>query len=92
MSGRRSAWFPDFSQELSLHETRLDSIRYTPECDTVHGPSGSPVMDDNGEIGGINNTGNDTDESCTLKNPCEVDENGNVSLHKGLNYASRPTR
>ena len=64
-----------------------DSIRYDTACDTIHGTSGSPIVDEaSGEIVGINNTGNDDGQSCTLNNPCEVDENGNVTVHQGQSY------
>ncbi|HEV7648504.1 MAG TPA: serine protease [Actinophytocola sp.] len=64
-----------------------DSIRYDTACDTIHGTSGSPVVDEaSGQIVGINNTGNDDGQSCTLNNPCEVDENGNVTVHQGQSY------
>jgi Trypsin-like peptidase domain len=64
-----------------------DSIRYDTACDTIHGTSGSPIVDEaSGEIVGINNTGNDNGESCTLNNPCEVDESGNVTVHQGQSY------
>jgi putative Ig domain-containing protein/trypsin-like peptidase len=65
-----------------------DSVRYDPDCDTTHGTSGSPVIDSaSGQIVAINNTGNDDGEQCTLNNPCEVDENGNISVHQGQSYA-----
>jgi Trypsin-like peptidase domain len=64
-----------------------DSIRYDTACDTIHGTSGSPVVDvTSGQVVGINNTGNDNGESCTLNNPCEVDDNGNVTVHPGQSY------
>lgn len=64
-----------------------DSIRYDTACDTIHGTSGSPVVDvTSNQIVGINNTGNDNGQSCTLNNPCEVDENGNVTVHPGQSY------
>ncbi|MGW5115195.1 S1 family peptidase [Streptomyces noursei] len=65
-----------------------DSVRYTPECKTIGGTSGSPVVDNaTGKVTAINNTGNENGERCTENNPCEVDENGNVTVHKGINYA-----
>jgi trypsin-like peptidase len=64
-----------------------DSIRYDTACDTIHGTSGSPIVDAaSGQIVGINNTGNDDGESCTLNNPCEVDDAGNVTVHQGQSY------
>ncbi|KAA9154922.1 trypsin-like peptidase domain-containing protein [Amycolatopsis acidicola] len=66
------------------------SIRYTPECDTGHGTSGSPIVDrGTGQIVGINNTGNDNGYSCTFDNPCEVDENGVVTVRQGRSYGQQ---
>ncbi|MFK0262187.1 serine protease [Streptomyces angustmyceticus] len=65
-----------------------DSVRYTPQCKTIGGTSGSPVVDNaTGKVTAINNTGNEDGERCTVNNPCEVDENGNVTVHQGTNYA-----
>jgi hypothetical protein len=64
-----------------------DSIRYNMGCDTIHGTSGSPVVDSGtGQVIGINNTGSDDGGSCTLNNPCEVDAAGNVVVHQGQGY------
>ncbi len=68
-----------------------DSIRYSrPGCETIGGTSGSPIV----EVGtrnviGINNTGNDNGESCTMNNPCEVDSNGKVTATKGVSYGQQ---
>ncbi len=74
-----------------LHEgdwTWNDSVRYTPECQTIGGTSGSPVIDNaTGKVIAVNNTGNEDGQQCTIDNPCEVDENGNVTVHQGTNYA-----
>ncbi|MFF2807906.1 serine protease [Streptomyces sp. NPDC058000] len=68
--------------------TWKDSVRYTPECKVIGGTSGSPVIDNaTGKITAINNTINENGERCTLNNPCEVDENGNVTVHNGIGYA-----
>lgn len=65
-----------------------DSVRYTPSCNTIGGTSGSPVIDvASGKVVAINNTGNEDGERCTVDNPCEVDQNGNVTVHQGINYA-----
>ncbi|MEV5505792.1 trypsin-like serine peptidase [Streptomyces orinoci] len=65
-----------------------DSLRYTSTCDVVGGTSGSPVEDAaTGKVIAINNTGNENGEQCTENNPCEVDENGNVTVRQGTNYA-----
>ncbi|MDX3851685.1 serine protease [Streptomyces sp. AK02-01A] len=68
--------------------TWKDSIRYTSACDTIGGTSGSPVIDDaTGKVVAVNNTGNEDGGRCTLNNPCEVDENGTVTVRQGINYA-----
>ncbi|WP_274910950.1 S1 family peptidase [Streptomyces sp. WZ-12] len=68
--------------------TWKDSVRYTPECKVIGGTSGSPVVDNStGKVTAINNTTNESGERCTLNNPCEVDANGNVTIHQGTGYA-----
>ncbi|MCX4548575.1 serine protease [Streptomyces sp. NBC_01387] len=68
--------------------TWKDSLRYTSACDTIGGTSGSPVIDTaTGKVVAVNNTGNEDGQTCTENNPCEVDENGNVTIHQGINYA-----
>ncbi|MGG2464545.1 S1 family peptidase [Streptomyces sp. RGM 3693] len=68
--------------------TWKDSVRYTPECKVIGGTSGSPVVDNStGKVTAINNTINENGERCTLNNPCEVDESGNVTVHNGIGYA-----
>lgn len=67
-----------------------DSIRYTPECETIGGTSGSPIVDaGTGKVVGVNNTGNESGERCTMNNPCEVDEQGNVTVRQGRNYGQQ---
>ncbi|MFF1379555.1 trypsin-like serine peptidase [Streptomyces sp. NPDC058308] len=68
--------------------TWKDSVRYTPECKTIGGTSGSPVIDrKTGKVTAVNNTGNEDGERCTLNNPCEIDRKGRVTVRKGINYA-----
>jgi len=68
--------------------TWKDSVRYTSACQTIGGTSGSPVVDNaTGKVVAVNNTGNEDGERCTEDNPCEVDENGNVTVRQGINYA-----
>ncbi|MEU9476228.1 serine protease [Streptomyces sp. NPDC048191] len=68
--------------------TWKDSVRYTSSCNTIGGTSGSPVIDTGtGKVVAVNNTGNEDGETCTENNPCEVDQNGNVTIHQGINYA-----
>ncbi|MDF6044516.1 serine protease [Streptomyces sp. JH14] len=68
--------------------TWKDSVRYTSACQTIGGTSGSPVIDNaTGKVVAVNNTGNEDGQRCTDNNPCEVDENGNVTVRQGINYA-----
>lgn len=67
-----------------------DSIRYDAACDTIHGTSGSPLVDaGTGQVVGINNTGNDHGAMCTLNNPCEVNEDGTTSAYLGQSYGQQ---
>jgi hypothetical protein len=64
-----------------------DSIRYNTGCTTIHGTSGSPIVDLNSnQVVGINNTGNDDGQMCTLNNPCEVDADGTTHAYQGQSY------
>ncbi|WP_328887380.1 S1 family peptidase [Streptomyces sp. NBC_00316] len=68
--------------------TWKDSVRYTSACQTIGGTSGSPVIDNaTGKVVAVNNTGNEDGQRCTDNNPCEVDENGTVTVRQGINYA-----
>ncbi|MGZ3723069.1 MAG: trypsin-like peptidase domain-containing protein [Bdellovibrionales bacterium] len=69
--------------------TWADSMRYSrPGCEVIGGTSGSPViMAGTRTVIGINNTGNENGQRCTDNNPCEIDQNGNVTYQKGYNYA-----
>ena len=70
--------------------TWKDSIRYTPECTTIGGTSGSPIVNAvTRQVVGVNNTGNEDGERCTLNNPCEVDEKGRVTVRQGINYGQQ---
>ena len=68
-----------------------DSIRYSrPGCEVIGGTSGSPVvLAGSRSVIGVNNTGNDAGEKCTMDNPCEVDENGNITYTKGFSYGQQ---
>ncbi|OZM73410.1 hypothetical protein CFN78_11295 [Amycolatopsis antarctica] len=78
---------------FELHEGGYvwqDSIRYTPECQTIGGTSGSPIVDGaTGKVVGVNNTGNESGGECTMNNPCEVDENGEKTVRQGINYGQQ---
>lgn len=69
----------------------LDSVRYsTPGCQTIGGTSGSPIINTTtNEVIGVNNTGNDSGERCTEDNPCEIDENGNVTVIFHASYGQQ---
>ncbi|GAA1578019.1 serine protease [Kribbella hippodromi] len=71
--------------------TWQSSIKYRqPGCETIGGTSGSPVVSTaTGEVIGVNNTGNEDGERCTVNNPCEVDANGNVTVEKGAAYGQQ---
>lgn len=70
--------------------TWKDSVRYTSSCNTIGGTSGSPVVDNvTGKVVAVNNTGNEDGGRCTDNNPCEVDENGAVTVRRGINYAQQ---
>ncbi|MFF5261209.1 trypsin-like peptidase domain-containing protein [Actinomadura viridis] len=70
--------------------TWKDSIRYTPECATIGGTSGSPIVDARTrQVVGVNNTGNEDGGRCTLNNPCEVARDGRVTVRKGINYGQQ---
>lgn len=71
--------------------TWQNSIKYQqPGCETIGGTSGSPVVSTStGEMIGINNTGNEDGERCTVNNPCEVDADGNVTVDQGAAYGEQ---
>lgn len=68
-----------------------DSIRYSrPGCEVIGGTSGSPIVAAGTRtIIGINNTGNEDGRRCTINNPCEIDENGNVTYTQGYSYGQQ---
>ncbi|CAM3535196.1 serine protease [Streptomyces albus] len=70
--------------------TMKDSIRYTSACRTKGGTSGSPVVDNaTGKVIGVNNTLNEDGARCTLNNPCEVDQTGQVTVRAGIGYGQQ---
>ncbi|MFN8370775.1 MAG: serine protease [Bacteriovoracaceae bacterium] len=91
-------WERGYSCAIDGFVTRLleagwtfkNSIRFTPGCDTVPGTSGSPIIAANSrEVIAINNTSNESGERCTMDNPCEVSESGDVTFSKGLRYGQQ---
>lgn len=70
--------------------TFTDSIRYTASCDTIGGTSGSPIIArGQRRVVAINNTSNESGQRCTLNNPCEVDEAGQVTVRAGVRYGQQ---
>lgn len=71
--------------------TWTDSMRYSrPGCETIGGTSGSPVVEAGTKtVIGINNTGNEDGQRCSMNNPCEVDANGNISFTQGYSYGQQ---
>jgi V8-like Glu-specific endopeptidase len=70
--------------------TFTDSIRYTPECNTIGGTSGSPIVQSGTrDVIGVNNTMNESGRSCTLNNPCEVSETGGVIVRRSIGYGQQ---
>lgn len=71
--------------------TFADSIRYSrPGCETIGGTSGSPILKAGTNIViGVNNTGNEDGQRCTMNNPCEIDLNGNITFTKGVSYGQQ---
>ncbi len=67
-----------------------DSVRYNEHCDTIHGTSGSPIIERNTRsVIAINNTGNDDGAKCTMNNPCEVGADGTITVRKGFSYGQQ---
>lgn len=68
-----------------------NSIRFSrPGCETIGGTSGSPIIRKKTRtVIGINNTGNESGGRCTMNNPCEIDEKGNVDFHRGYSYGQQ---
>lgn len=64
-----------------------DALAYSPECDTVAGTSGAPVLDEKAQIIGINNSHNTSGGQCTRNEPCEVSREGVVTVSRGTGYA-----
>ncbi len=67
------------------------SVRYSqPGCETIPGTSGSPVIAAGSKtVVGVNNTGNESGQECTLNNPCEEDKDGKITFKKGLSYGQQ---
>lgn len=68
-----------------------DSIRYSkPGCETIGGTSGSPIVQAGTRtVIGVNNTGNEDGQNCTMNNPCEVQKDGSTIFKKGTSYGQQ---
>ncbi len=68
-----------------------DSVRYSrPGCEVIGGTSGSPIIHAvNRSVIGVNNTGNEDGQKCSMNNPCEIDKDGNISAQKGYSYGQQ---
>jgi V8-like Glu-specific endopeptidase len=68
-----------------------DSIRYSkPGCEVIGGTSGSPVIAAGTRtVIAINNTGNESGGRCSMNNPCEINQNGDVFYQRGLSYGQQ---
>ncbi|MBX3020041.1 MAG: trypsin-like peptidase domain-containing protein [Bdellovibrionales bacterium] len=82
-------FFPYSLQEAGYRQ--VDSIRYSrPGCEVIGGTSGSPIIAAGTRtVIGVNNTGNEDGRRCTMNNPCEIDEDGNVSFTQGYSYGQQ---
>ncbi|GGJ96693.1 serine protease [Pilimelia anulata] len=66
-----------------------DAIRY-PECPVIPGTSGSPIVDPaTGLVVGVNNTTPMGGGNCQFNNPCEVDEDGRVTVTPKAGYGTQ---
>ena len=68
-----------------------DSIRYSDDgCKIIGGTSGSPVIEKGTRVVvGVNNTANESGKMCTLNNPCEVDDDGNIQVLPSTGYGQQ---
>ncbi|WP_326565255.1 trypsin-like serine protease [Amycolatopsis rhabdoformis] len=70
--------------------TQHQAIQYSEDCVPGSGDSGSPVLDPRtGQVVGIHNTSNGLGGVCTVDNPCEVDQDGKVTVHMGRSYGQQ---
>jgi V8-like Glu-specific endopeptidase len=69
-----------------------NSMRYTAteDCRLHQGNSGSALVASDGDsVVGVHNTTNINGERCTKDNPCEVAEDGTVTVEMGRSYAQQ---
>lgn len=69
--------------------TWRDSLRYVgPDCRTVGGTSGAPVLNARGRVTGVNNTGYVGGRACR-DTVCEISADGNRTVHRLRNYGQQ---
>ena len=67
-----------------------NSIKSSTGCRMKGGSSGSPIIDKRTQLLiGVHNTSNDSGESCTFNNPCEVDRSGRVTVELNAAYGQQ---
>jgi V8-like Glu-specific endopeptidase len=67
-----------------------DSIRYAAGCETIGGTSGSPLIArGTRNVIAINNSANENGQKCTMNNPCEENENGDITVMKDRKYGQQ---
>jgi V8-like Glu-specific endopeptidase len=67
-----------------------DSIRYTDSCNTIGGTSGSPIIEKGTRrVIAINNSANENGGRCTENNPCEVSQDGKITVLRGKKYGQQ---
>lgn len=67
-----------------------DSLRYTrPGCEVIGGTSGSPILAFDRTVIAVNNTINERGRRCSLNNPCEVNQKGEIRYERGLGYGQQ---
>lgn len=79
---------------FELHEANWifkRSLRYSSSgCEVFGGTSGSPILSvATGQVIAINNTGNEDGRACTLNNPCEISETGEIRVIRGRGYGQQ---
>jgi V8-like Glu-specific endopeptidase len=67
-----------------------DSLRYTDNCDTVGGTSGSPILaKGTRSVIAINNTANESGGKCGINNPCEISQDGTITVRRNKKYGQQ---
>jgi V8-like Glu-specific endopeptidase len=67
-----------------------DSIRYTDSCETIGGTSGSPIIaKGTRNVIAINNTANESGGKCGENNPCEISQDGTITVRRNKKYGQQ---